>query len=129
MKIKHLLSKILPARLADVNNDAGNKGLLENLESRLMMSVTQDAAGWTVVTPSADSRIVHVSSSTGSDTNDGSVNAPVKTLAKAMTLMRANMPDHLLLKRGDTWTEENFMEWGKGGRSATEPMLIGAYGA
>ena len=88
MKIKQLLSKILPTQLVNL----GSKGFLENLELRVMMSADQDPAGWTTVTPSSDSRIVHVSSSSGSDTNDGSANAPVKTLAKAMTLMRANMP-------------------------------------
>lgn len=129
MKIKQLLSKILPTQLVNLARDLGNKGQLENLESRVMMSVAQDAAGWTVVTPSADSRIVYVSSSAGSDTNSGlSADAPVKTLARAQSLMRANMPDHLLLKRGDTWNNENFANWDKGGRNDQEPMLIGAYG-
>jgi hypothetical protein len=85
--------------------------------------------GWTDFTPSPDSRVIYVSSSTGSDSNDGlSEAAPLQTLAKAQKLMRKDKPDWLLLKRGDVWTGERFANWGVGGRDEDEPMLISAYG-
>lgn len=97
------------------------------LESRVMFAVSQDAGGWTVVTPAADTRVVYVSSSEGDDGNSGlSANAPVKTLSKGASLLRDGAADWLLLKRGDTFG--SFGEWRKSGRSAEEPILISAYG-
>jgi len=43
----------------------------ERLEDRLLLVVYQDARGWTVVDPSADTRTIYVSNSTGNDANDG----------------------------------------------------------
>jgi len=84
--------------------------------------------GWTTVVPSADSRIIYVSSSTGNDSNSGlSADAPVKTLAHGKSLTRDGMPDELLLKRGDVFPE-SLGEWRISGRSASEPLLISAYG-
>ena len=55
----------------------------ESLESRVHLSVTQDANGWTVVTPDAGARVIYVSNSEGSDSNSGrSADKPVKTLGK-----------------------------------------------
>jgi hypothetical protein len=88
-----------------------------------------DDGQWTDFHPSADSRVVYVSSSDGDDANSGlSPDAPVRTLGKAKGLMRGNKPDWMLLKRGDVWSDEQLAEWTVGGRSAEEPMLIGAYG-
>ena len=85
--------------------------------------------GWTVVVPSADTLIIYVSSSTGNDTNNGlSAAAPVKTIAKGYSLLRRGMPDELLLKRGDTFSDVLNWAWDKSGRSINEPMLISAYG-
>lgn len=99
----------------------------EPLEARTMLSVSQDANGWTIVTPSADSRVVYVSSS-GSDNNDGlSTATPIKSLSKAGSLMRNGFPDQILLKRGDIFFD-NFPTWTKSGRSVDEPMLLGNYG-
>ena len=94
-----------------------------------MMSVSLDSGGWTVVTPAADDRVVYVSNSQGDDLkNDGlSPSSPVKTLAKAASLMRSGYGDEMLLNRGDTW-HESFGYWTKSGRSASDPMVIGAYG-
>ena len=62
--------------------------------------------GWTEISTSADSRLVFVSSSSGSDTNSGLDElSPVKTIAKAFSIVRDGYPDHVLLKRGDTFTE------------------------
>lgn len=88
-----------------------------------------DPGGWTTFTKSADTKVVYVSSSSGSDANTGlSESDPVKTLAKASSLMRNGFPDWMLLKRGDVWTNENFGIWEKSGRSSAEPMLFSAYG-
>jgi hypothetical protein len=104
------------------------QAILEPLEARELMSVTLNSAGFTVVTPAADSRIVYVSNSLGDDDNSGlSEGAPVKTLAKAITLIRNNSADQMLLKRGDTW-KESFGYWKKSGRSADNPIVISAYG-
>ncbi len=91
--------------------------------------VSQDSNGWTVVTPSSDSRIIYVSSSQGNDSNDGMSTATArKTLAKATALLRPGYPDHLLLKSGDVWYESLGTYTSIGGRSAGEPMLISSYG-
>jgi len=84
---------------------------------------------WTVFTPSADTRIVYVSSSGGNDSNDGlSEGAPKRTIAAGYALLRNGYPDWMLLKRGDVWVNPPTIYWGKSGRSATERMLIAAYG-
>ena len=95
------------------------------------------ADGWTVLKPSADSRVVYVSSSMGVDTNDGLTEAtPVRTLPKAITLVRNDMPDWVLLKKGDVFPPgvadfryPGYIEWKKGGRSAAEPMVVSSYGS
>src|SRR4051794_40288333 len=101
--------------------------LWEQLEGRLLRSVARDSDGWTVVTPASDTRVVYVSNSQGNDANSGlSAGSPVKTLAKAQSLVRDGSADWLLLKRGDTF--ESFGQWKKRGRSASEPVYIAAYG-
>ncbi len=92
--------------------------------------VTAAAAfqGWTSFTASPDTLKVHVSSSSGNDSNPGTELFPKKTLAAAYASMRDGFPDWMLLKRGDTWTNESLGLWDKSGRSASEPMLIGTYG-
>lgn len=83
--------------------------------------------GYTIHTPSSDSRIIYVSSSMGDDSNTGlSESSPKRSLAAGFALLRNGYPDHLLLKRGDTWNER-FPYWNIGGRSPTERMLIGSY--
>ncbi len=83
------------------------------------MAVYQDAAGWTVVDPSADSRIIYVSSSTGNDANDGlSARTAKRSIDAGMALVRDGSPDHLLLKRGDVFTDQSFANWYQSGRSA-----------
>jgi len=89
--------------------------------------IYQDEQGWTVITPSEDSRIMYVSSSSGDDANDGTESRPVATIAKGKSLMRDDMPDHLLLRRGDVW-DESFGFWSTSGRSIIDPQVIGAYG-
>ncbi|HYE02770.1 MAG TPA: hypothetical protein VD963_06010 [Phycisphaerales bacterium] len=83
---------------------------------------------WTTFTPSPDTRQVYVSSSQGHDSNPGSEEAPKRTLAAGYAQLRDGKPDWLLLRAGDTW-DEVFPAWNKSGRSATEPMVVKAYGA
>jgi hypothetical protein len=100
---------------------------VESLESRTHLSVSRDAAGWTVVTPASDTKVIYVSNSQGSDSNDGlATTRPIKTLAKAQSLVRDGFADWVLLKRGDTF--ESFGRWDKHGRSPQEPLYISAYG-
>jgi hypothetical protein len=85
--------------------------------------------GWTSFLETGDTKKIYVSSS-GSDSNTGlSEVQAVATLAKAKTLLRGDgNPDWILLKRGDTWTE-NFAAWSQSGKSVEEPVLISYYGA
>ncbi len=101
---------------------------MEQMDSRVMFSVSLDANGWTKFTQSSDTRIVYVSSSAGNDKNTGlSAASPVKTLTKAESLVRDGKPDWLLLKAGDTFNS-GIPPWKTSGRSAQEPQLISSYG-
>src|SRR5215218_3503613 len=101
---------------------------LEPLEPREHLSVSRDEQGWTVVTPSDDTKIIYVSSSQGSDRNDGRTSkSPVKTIAKGYDLLRDGKPDWLLLKTDDVFTEQP-PTWRISGRSKDEPQLVGSYG-
>ena len=85
--------------------------------------------GWTNLVPTSDTRFVYISSSEGSDSNNGFSKAtPVRTLQRGYALLRNGSPDWLLLKRGDVWVNEQFGRWEKSGRSPEEPMVVGAYG-
>ncbi|MFK7960957.1 MAG: hypothetical protein AB8G96_10575, partial [Phycisphaerales bacterium] len=110
-----------------------------------------DDEGWTTFSPVTgsanpddDTRILYVSN-TGNDTtgyswytadspqvggdpfNPGNAINAYRTVAHARSFLRDNKPDWLLIERGGTY-EESFGIWRKSGRSADEPMLIGAYG-
>lgn len=108
-------------------------GILPYDESTALAAVTMTEDGWTQVTPSEDSRIIYVSSSTGDDNNDGlSEGTPVKTLAKAASLMRNEYPDHMLLKCGDVWDGADarlgpFYRFFNG-RNEAEPAVLSYYG-
>ena len=97
----------------------------------LIAGVTRDANGWTQVTPSADSRVIYVSSSDGNDNDDGLTEATAKATINgtngANSLMRSGFPDHMLLKRGDTFSTGSLGNW-KSGRNANEPIVISYYG-
>jgi len=88
----------------------------------------RDEDGWTVITPSADSRIIYVSSSEGDDSNDGlSPEHPVATIEQASRMVREAYPDHILLKCGDVWERPDVYRF-HSGRSATERMVVSYYG-
>ncbi len=102
-----------------------------------------DRNGWTVLRPSADTRVIYVSSSVGDDATGrayaagdgaagpnpflprGQVRA-FKTLAAGMAQARDGYADWLLLKRGDVWYEP--LEGMPNGRSGAEPFLVSACG-
>ena len=93
-----------------------------------MLSASLDSSGWTVIAPQAGDRVVYVSSTQGKDTNTGlSASSPVKTLQRGKSLIRGGHGDEMLLKRGDVW-HEAIGVWTHGGASASDPVLIGAYG-
>lgn len=119
--------------------------LLINILVRINIfaQLPKDANGWTIFTPSTDTRIMYVSSSSGNDTTaqyysaaDTNIGAnafkpsgiikPYRTIAAAYANVRTNYPDWILLKKGDTWYAK--LPGAKQGRSLTEPMLYGAYG-
>lgn len=84
--------------------------------------------GWTEFTPSADTRQIYVSSSSGNDSYSGlAPHSPKRTIAAGKALVRNGYPDWLLLKRGDTWTE-SIGSWSASGRSSEERILISSYG-
>lgn len=86
------------------------------------------AKGFTPIKPSSDSRLVYVSSSSGSDSNTClSASAPCKSLSAALSKTRAGMPDHVYLKRGDVWRGQ-VLEGIKSGRSTSEPAVVAFYG-
>lgn len=85
---------------------------------------------WTGSVPSVDSRVIYVSNSIGSDSNDGlSEITPKKTIGAGLALMRANMPDWVMLKKGDTFPDENDPRIERSGRSESEPAVITSYGS
>ncbi|HEX8910943.1 MAG TPA: hypothetical protein VF796_01190 [Humisphaera sp.] len=100
----------------------------EPLEPRALLSVSLDAAGFTVVAREDGDRAVYVSASTGDDGNDGSSpDRAVRSLDAGVDKLRDGRGDQLLLMRGDTW-HGALPAWKKSGASADRPMVIGAYG-
>lgn len=100
---------------------------LEGLEQRLLWSVSYDTNGWTVVTPSINTKIIYVSSSSGNDNNSGlSETAPVATFKKAESLLVSGQPDEILLKCGDTFNDA-FLNWVYSGQDVNDPLLISYY--
>jgi hypothetical protein len=109
------------------------------------INLPKDSNGWTIFTPSIDSRIVYVSPS-GNDATCTSylpsasevgadpfipVGAvlPCATLAAALKFTRSGYPDWILLERGGVYRQNIVRDSVHFGRSATEPALISAYGS
>lgn len=92
----------------------------------------------------SDTVRIYVSQSAGNDSNNGLTSGTAKkTLAAGMALIMSgqvsvpNRPDQLLLKRGDTWTDEIIGNWTVdgtsggaciSGRSTAQRVVIGTYG-
>lgn len=90
--------------------------------------------GWTVVAPTLLGDVYYVSSSQGSDQNNGrSSTRPFQTLARAYEALAERQrsgvgrSDRLLLRRGDLWTE-GLGTWSFSGASGLQPLLVSSYG-
>ena len=88
--------------------------------------------GWTTYETPVDGNVYYVSSSTGSDSNDGlSPETAYATLAKAFEKYQRNgaYNDFILFKRGDVFESDFSVNWGRySGVSASQAMLVGSYG-
>ena len=72
---------------------------------------------------------IYVSSSDGDDSFDGlSESKPKKTIAAGYDLLRTGIPDTMLLKRGDIWTNEKLAELLKSGLSKSKHLTFFSYG-
>ncbi len=98
-----------------------------------------DSSGWTILSPSTDSRIIYVSSSgsanprpytkaeVGSDPTHPSISVQAySNVVDALAQIRDGYPDWVLFKKGDTFVVNGL--YGANGRSASEPEVIGSYG-
>lgn len=86
-----------------------------------------EEAGFTTFEFGPDSRIVYVSNQ-GSDSFDGSSpERAVATLTRAAGLVRDGHHDFILLRRGDTFRDQELGRF-KSGRDAEHPLVIASYG-
>jgi hypothetical protein len=87
-----------------------------------------DKDGFTNFPLGEGAKLILVSSSEGSDFNDGQLR-PVRTLQKALSLTHGGYPDRILFKRGDVFLAAQLKAAiDFGGRSILEPLIVGAYG-
>ncbi|BAM04865.1 hypothetical protein [Phycisphaera mikurensis] len=85
-------------------------------------------AGFTSFPVARDARLVYVSSSAGSDRNDGlSPQRPLARIESGKSLLRDGFPDRLLIRAGDVF-DGPFGFWDKSGRSESQPMIVSTYG-
>ena len=88
----------------------------------------RDSSGFTLFPLGEGARMVFVSNSEGSDFYDGFLK-PVRTLKKALSLVRVGYPDRILFKRGDTFEIANInSNLEIAGRGPDAPLVLGAYG-
>ena len=118
---------------------AGSSGSLAGVPSG-QINLPRDANGWSIFTPSADSRIVYISESgddaTGQVYSSISFTDPFEptgeqafaTYLGAFAHCRDGYPDWILFKRGDVFIDHIPDHYAPNGRSETEPFLVGAYG-
>ncbi len=103
----------------------------------------QDAQGWTVLTPSADSRLIYVDDVAGNDDTGAfhlpsdpvigaDPRAPVgpvqayRTLDAAHARSRVGSADWILLRAGGVWMNTTLLA--RSGRSPTERSVVTSYG-
>jgi hypothetical protein len=100
--------------------------VFELLEPRCLFSVTLDANGFSQF-DSTGKTIVYVSSSGGSDSNNGlSPSSPLQSIGAAKSKINSGQADWMLLKRGDVFG--SIGNWTRSGASPSDPVIIGAYG-
>ncbi|MBN2530311.1 MAG: hypothetical protein JXR76_28235 [Deltaproteobacteria bacterium] len=84
--------------------------------------------GFTTFDVGAESVVIYVSSSQGSDSQDGvTPETPVKTLSHAASLLTDGANDFMLLRREDTWRGESLGRF-LSGKDAAHPMVVASYG-
>ncbi|MFP4112521.1 MAG: hypothetical protein ACLFUO_05980, partial [Candidatus Woesearchaeota archaeon] len=110
-----------------------------DISSAEQIDLPKDEDGWTIFSPSSDTRIVYVSNdgndSTGqiysetdfSDPFNPSGEQAFATYAAAFENTRDGYPDWILMRRGDVFYETVNSNV-KSGRDSDEPFLIGSYG-
>ena len=99
-----------------------------NAEDDEISGSRAEEMGFTTFDVGAESLVIYVSASQGSDDNDGlSAATAVATLTKGAELVRDNSNDFLLLRRGDTWRGERLNRF-KSGLDAEHPLVIASYG-
>ena len=100
-----------------------------------------DESGWSILTPSEDSRLIYVDTDIGSDDtaefyapkdiqdiyNPGLIK-PYKSVESAIEASRQGYPDWILLRRGQEW-ELTPRTGLKSGRSVIERSVLTTYGA
>lgn len=99
-----------------------------------------DESGWSIITPSEDTRLIYVSSSLGDDETaefyaprdigdiqDPGLIKPFKTIEAAMTHARDGFPDWVLLLKGDNWDVHEKISL-PGGRSVSQRFVLTSYG-
>lgn len=103
-------------------------------------NLPKNAQGWTIFSPSQDSRIMYVSASgndsTGQIYGASSFADPFNpigeqafaTYSAAYTNARNGYPDYILFKRGESF-QQDINGSIRNGRSETERFVIGAYGS
>ena len=100
-----------------------------------------DESGWSIISPSEDSRLIYVSSSSGNDDTGEFVSSnsvvdiyypagvkPFRTIDAALSKTRTGFPDWVILKRGDTWDVSDILSV-QAGRSVYERSVLTSYGA
>jgi hypothetical protein len=109
-----------------------DRQVMEQLENRIHLSVSRDTNGYTVVTPEAGATVVYVSRDGSDSSGNGTINSPVATVQKALTLVHPQTPggqgfgDQILLRRGDTFNTQ-LTNWTYSGQNANNPFVLGAY--
>ena len=99
-----------------------------------------DESGWSIITPSDDTRLIYVSSSSGDDAiaefyaprdvlsvEEPGLIKPYKTIAAAMANAREGYADWILLLKGDVWYVNDRIHV-KSGRSVSDRSVITSYG-
>ncbi len=121
--VQLVINAALGVDIGDLNADINGDEIINAVDVQLVINI---ALGIEVPT---DGQMIYVSSSEGSDDNDGlTESTPKKTITAAKELLNDGSPDSLLLKRGDAWVDESLGSWTKSGASESAPMLIASYG-
>ena len=132
-----------PDRKPESVSDTGSKPYHVPWEDKFDLPPL-DSEGWSILSPSGDSRLIYVSDTEGNDlkakiyspsspaigANPQNPKGPVfayKTINAALEQSRRGFPDWVLLKRGDTWKQPDAIQM-RSGRSKSEYSVLTSYG-